>query len=47
MYDLFLAAQVFKEDDVNFESGLAELKRELEMSDEQVEAILSACVAEV
>lgn len=41
MYDLYLAAQDFKEDDEFFVKGLAELKAQLGMSDEEVEALLS------
>ena len=47
LYDLFLAAQVFAEDNEYFGQGVSALKTELGMTDEQVEEILSACVAEV
>lgn len=40
LYDLYLAAQDFKEDDEFFVKGLAELKAKFGMSDEEVEAIL-------
>lgn len=40
MYDLYLAAQDFKEDDEFFVKGLTELKAKFGMSDEEVEAIL-------
>jgi hypothetical protein len=40
LYDLYLAAQDFKEDDEFFVKGLAELKAQFNMSDEEVEAIL-------
>lgn len=41
MYDLYLAAQDFKEDDEFFVKGLTELKAQFGMSDEEVEAILA------
>lgn len=41
MYDLYLAAQDFKEDDEFFVKGLTELKAKFSMSDEEVEAILA------
>lgn len=40
LYDLYLAAQDFKEDDEFFIKGLTELKAKFGMSDEEVEAIL-------
>lgn len=43
LYDLFLAAQDFKEDDKFFIEGLTSLKGELGLSDEQVEEILKNC----
>ena len=45
MYDLYLAAQDFKEDDEFFVKGLTELKVKFGMSDEEVEAILKEGVA--
>ena len=45
MYDLYLAAQDFKEYDEFFIKGLAGLKAKLGMSDEEVEAILKEGVA--
>jgi hypothetical protein len=45
MYDLYLAAQDFKEDDEFFIKGLTELKAKFGMSDEEVEAILKEGVA--
>ena len=46
MYDLYLAAQVFAEDNQYFEQGLQTLKTQLQLTDEQVEQILEACVVE-
>ena len=40
MYDLYLAAQDFKEDDEFFIKGLSELKAKFGMSEEEIEAIL-------
>lgn len=40
LYDLYLAAQDFKEDDEYFTKGLSELKAKLGMSDSDVEYIL-------
>lgn len=45
LYDLYLAAQDFKEDDEYFIKGLSELKAKLGMSDEEVESILKEGVA--
>ena len=45
MYDLYLAAQDFKENDEFFVKGLTELKAKFGMSDEEVEAILKEGVA--
>lgn len=45
MYDLYLAAQDFKEDDEFFVRGLTEIKAKFGMSDEEVEAILKEGVA--
>ena len=47
LYDLYLAAQDFKEDNPYFVSGKAQLQTALGWTDEQVEAILSQCVSEV
>lgn len=44
--DVFLAAQAFKEDDQFFKKGLTALKEQLHLTDEQIEALLSACVGE-
>jgi hypothetical protein len=43
LYDLFMVAQDFKEDDKYFVEGLELLKTKLNISDEQVAAILKAC----
>lgn len=43
LYDLFLAAQDFKEDDQFFVEGLTALKGELGLADEQIEEILKKC----
>lgn len=43
LYDLFLAAQDFKEDDQFFIEGLTALKGELGLADEQIEEILKKC----
>ena len=43
LYDLFLAAQDFKEDDQFFVEGLTALKGELGLADEQIEKILKKC----
>lgn len=43
LYDLFLAAQDFKEDDEFFIEGLTSLKGELGLADEQIEKILKKC----
>lgn len=45
LYDLFLAAQDFREDDQYFIQGLTALKAEFSMTDEQVEQILERSVA--
>lgn len=45
LYDLFLAAQDFKEDDPFFIEGLTSLKGELGLADEQIEEILKNCEA--
>lgn len=46
LYDLYLAAQDFAEDNEYFTSGRAALAAALSWSDEQVEALLSECTAE-
>ena len=46
LYDLYLAAQDFRDDNEYFRQGLAALKAQLGWSDDQVEAILAASVAE-
>lgn len=43
LYDLFMVAQDFKEDDKYFVEGLGLLKTKLNISDEQVAEILKAC----
>ena len=43
LYDLFFAAQDFKEDDEFFIEGLTSLKGELGLADEQIEDILKKC----
>lgn len=47
LYDLYLAAQDFREDNEYFTQGKAKLQTALGWTDEQVEAILSAASAEV
>lgn len=44
LYDLYLAAQYFSEDDLYFVSGRAELKAQLGWTDEKVEAVLADCI---
>lgn len=44
LYDLFLAAQDFREDDQYFIQGLTALKAEFSITDEQVEQILERSV---
>lgn len=46
LWDLFVLAQDFKEDDVYFTQGKAELQKQLGWTDAQVENLLSQCVAE-
>ena len=45
-YDYYLAAQNFAEDNALFLEGKAAIQRYLNMSDEDIEAILSQCVAD-
>lgn len=45
LYDLYLAAQDFKEDDEYFVKGLAALKEQFGMTDKEVEEILKEGVA--
>ena len=45
-YDYYLAAQNFAEDNELFAEGKAAIQRYLNMSDEEIEAILSQCVAD-
>ena len=45
-YDYYLAAQNFAEDNAMFLEGKAAIQRYLNMSDEDIEAILSQCVAD-
>ena len=45
-YDFYLAAQNFAEDNELFLEGKAAIQRYLNMSDEDIEAILSQCVAD-
>lgn len=42
LYDLYLAAQTFREDDQRFAPAFAALKEQLGVTDEQAEAILEA-----
>lgn len=44
LYDLYLAAQEFAEDNEYFAQGLAALKPVVGWTDEQVEALLAKCV---
>lgn len=46
LYDLYLAAQEFAEDNEYFAQGLAALKPVVGWTDEQVEALLAKCVKE-
>lgn len=46
LYDLYLAAQEFAEDNAWFAQGLAALKPVVGWTDEQVEALLAKCVKE-
>ena len=46
LYDLYLAAQVFKEDNSYFKSGLKTLQNELKISNQDVEDILEASIME-
>lgn len=43
LYDLYLAAVEFSEDDERFVSGVSVLKSKLGLNDEQVESILARC----
>ena len=43
LYDLYLAAVEFSEDDKRFITGVSVLKEKLGLSDDQVESILSRC----
>ena len=45
-YDYYLAAQNFAEDNALFVEGRDAIKRYLGMTDEQIEAILSQCIAD-
>lgn len=46
LYDLYLAAQTFREDNPYFAQGLAVLKQQLGVADAEAEAILEASVAD-
>lgn len=46
LYDEYLAAQDFREDNPHFVQGRAALQAALGWSDEQVEAVLAQCVAD-
>ena len=46
LYDLYLAAQDFSEDNEFFRQGKAELQRLARKTDAEIEAILSQCVAD-
>lgn len=44
LYDLYLAAQDFAEDNTYFNTGKAQLQAALGWSDEQIEALLKECI---
>ena len=44
LYDLYLAAQDFREDDPNFAAGKGELKAQLGWTEEKVESVLADCM---
>ena len=46
LYDLYLAAQDFKEDNEYFMQGRTQLQEVLGWSDEQIEAVLATCIAD-
>ena len=46
LWDAFVLAQVVSEQDAGFIEGLAKVKATLGLTDEQIEAILSVCVAD-
>jgi hypothetical protein len=46
LYDEYLAAQDFKEDDPDFVAGKAALKAQLGWTDEKVESVLATCILE-
>lgn len=46
LYDEYLAAQDFKEDDHDFVAGKAALKAQLGWTDEKVESVLATCILE-
>lgn len=46
LYDLYLAAQDFAEDNDYFKAGVQALQTQLHLTDEQVEQILSQCILE-
>ncbi len=46
LYDIYLAAQDFAEDNEHFAQGKAQLQAALGWSDERVEALLAQCVAD-
>ena len=46
LYDIYLAAQDFAEDNEHFAQGKAQLQAALGWSDERVEALLARCVAD-
>lgn len=46
LYDLYLAAQDFKEDNEYFVQGRTQLQEVLGWSDEQIEAVLATCIAD-
>ena len=46
LYDIYLAAQDFAEDNEHFAQGKAQLQAALGWSDERVEALLAQCVTD-
>ena len=46
LYDIYLAAQNFREDNDFFKEGLSTLQEQLGLSDEKVEEILNKCIVD-
>lgn len=46
LYDMYLAAQVFQDDNEYFNNGLLDLKDMLGISDNQLEEMLESCIVE-